>query len=189
VPAHAGLQQASAEAALQLVQRSLVACQVLRRALQSVREPVQLLAALVEILLDLAAQGKPTGGEAGEQRGLFGCRQLGGSGGGWRALISSEIGNGEVCFMTDTADHRQRTGTYRPRHGLVVESPEIFDAATTPTYDQQFAFPTLAGAANGCGDLRGCAITLYLRRVDDDADLAGTASERAQHVVQRRRLQ
>jgi hypothetical protein len=131
--------------------------QVLRRVLQAAGQPVELLAALVEKLLDLAAQGALRGGETSEQGGLLGGGQFGGSGGRRRPLIGGEVGDGEVGFVADTADHRQRTGADRPRHGLVVERPEVFHAAAAATDDQHFAVAALAGTANGVGDLRAGA--------------------------------
>jgi hypothetical protein len=108
------------------------------------------------------------GGEASEQRALLGSRQFGGSGGRRRALIGGEVGNREVGLMADAADHRQRTGADRTRHDLVVEGPQVFDAAAAATDDQQFAVASLAGNANGLGDLCGGAVALHRRRVNDD---------------------
>jgi hypothetical protein len=106
-----------------------------------------------------------------------------------RPLIGGKVGNREVGFVTDAADHRQRTGADRPRHGLVVECPEVFDAAATAADDQHFAFPTLAGIANGFGDLRGRPCHPAPASGRGRCHLAGAASERAQDVAQRRRLQ
>jgi hypothetical protein len=180
----AGLQQASAEAALQIAQpswwraRYCAGCWS-RCASQSSCWPRWLICCST-----WRRKANWSGGEPGEQRGPFGCRQLGGRGGRRRTLIGGKVGDREVCLMTDAADHRQRTGADRPRHSLVVESPEVFDAAATPTDDQHFALPTLAGVANGFGDLCGGAVTLHGCRIDDDADLAGASPERAQDVAQ-----
>jgi len=125
----------------------MVASEVLRRVLESVRQPVQLLASLVDLLFDVTAQGKLVGGEPGDQCGAFGCRQFGRRGWRRRTLVGGKVGNREVCLMTDAADHRHRTSADRPRHSLVVESPEVFDAAATPTDDQYLALATLAGIA------------------------------------------
>ncbi len=183
-----GLQQASAEASLQVAQVLSLAGQVLRGMLESLRQPVQLLSALVELLLDLAAHGDLAGGETSAQHGQFGCRQLGGRGGRRRAPVGGEVGNREVGFMPDAADYRQRAGTDRPRHGLVVERPEVFDAAATASDDQHLAVAALAGTADGCGDLYGGGVALHRCRVKHDADLAGAPSERAQDIAQRRCL-
>jgi hypothetical protein len=84
----------------------MLACEVQRRVLQPVCQPVEVLATLIELLLDLTAQGEFAGGEPGEQRGPFGSRDFGGGGGGRRPLIGRKVGNGEIGFVTDAADHR-----------------------------------------------------------------------------------
>ena len=51
----AGLQQATVQASLQVEQLFSLSCQMLRWILQSMRQPIEMLAALVLVLSDLAA--------------------------------------------------------------------------------------------------------------------------------------
>ena len=55
-------------------------------------------------------------------RGQLGCR-------GWRggALIGHQIGNGDVRFVADGGDDRNRHGGDAPGHGFEVESSQVFE--------------------------------------------------------------
>ncbi|EXI84391.1 MAG: hypothetical protein AW11_03867 [Candidatus Accumulibacter regalis] len=180
----AGLQQPGAEPAPQVAQPLAVLGQVLRRMLQAAGEPVHLLATLGKKLLDLPAQGGLRASETSEQGCLRGGGEFGRRRGCRRTLIGGEVSEGEIGFVADSADHRQRAGADRPRHALVIERPEVFHAAAATTDDQHVAVAALAGAANGVGNLRAGAVALHRRRVDDDAQLRRAAGERRQHVAQ-----
>ena len=104
-----------------------------------------------------------------EQIGPLGRHQLGGGGRRRRPQIGDKIGDGEINFMSDRADHRDLRGGNCPRHDLLVERPEILHAAAAAGDDNDIAGMMGIEPADAGHDL-GCRI-LPLHRGRDDAEM------------------
>lgn len=117
------------------------------------------------------------------------ARKFGGGSRRGGAPVGDQIGNREVGFMTDAGDHRQRAGGNGARQVLVVERPQIFDAATAAGDDQHLAFVAQCGSAQRIGDRRRRALALHRYRMDEHRNMRRTAHQRGQQVAQCRRLQ
>src|ERR1700733_10104176 len=61
-----------------------------------------------------------------------------GSGGSGSADIGNEIGNGEIALVANTGDHRNFRCDDRAHNYFFVESPQIFERATTAREDDYF---------------------------------------------------
>ena len=105
------------------------------------------------------------------------------------AQIGHEIGDREIGFMPDAADHRNRAGSDHPRQPLIIESPEIFDRSATAHQKQDLAFGARPRSQQGADQFGGCLSPLYGRRINDDLDLRRATRKRGQHIAQRCRLQ
>lgn len=101
------------------------------------------------------------------------------------ALVGGKVGDREVGFVADPADHRDRAGTNGACNAFVVEGPEIFDAASTAADNEDVAITALARCADRVGDLCCGAVTLHRGGVEHDADMRRATGQGAQNVAQR----
>src|SRR3954464_6897023 len=76
-----------------------------------------------------ALQAGPALREIGRELALHPRDQLRGGGGGGRAHVGAEVRDGEVHLVADGAHHRHRAGGDGARHHLLVEGPQVFQAA------------------------------------------------------------
>ena len=180
-----GFSQGSPQAMLQTVQSIRLRGQALRRVLQPVCQQVKPLAILLKAMGSLTMQLRMQRQQMVQQTLTRRGGEFGSSGRRWSTLIGREIGNGEIGFVTDTADDRQGAGTDRPGQGLIVEGPQVFETATTTAQDQQITFTMLVGRTDGAGDLCGRPLPLYRRRIKRQADMRRAPGQRGQHVTQR----
>ncbi len=90
------------------------------------------MAHLVQQAIDTLRQPFPRGCDPLLQVDEIGNSQLGGGRRGRGAQVGHEIGDGEIGFVTDAADHGAPAGGNRPRHTLVVEGPKLLERSTTP---------------------------------------------------------
>jgi hypothetical protein len=136
------------------------------------------------------AQGEACGqpGNALEQLGAFGTDQFGGGGRCGCAPVGDEVRDGEVGFVADASDDRNRACAYRPRHDFFVESPQVLDAATAAHQQHDIASAEPAGNFERSGDLLRRPFTLDLHGKDHHFDGWVAPVERGQYVPERRRL-
>ena len=156
---------------------------------QTQRDAVQRLRMVVEELAHPTLQ-QPRGRGQGLEAGLARRRgELGRGGRGRRAQVGSQIGERQVGFVPDPADHRQARGRDRPHHALVVEGPEVFERATTATHDQGIDLAARARQRDRRCECGRCVRSLHQARIDDHLHLGRAPRQCGQHVVQRRRAQ
>ena len=73
---------------------------------------------------------------------------------------------------------REVAQKFRARDRLLVERPQVLDAAATASDDQQVSLTPCIEALDGSGDLGGRALALHLHRGQHDAD-AGPADRKS----------
>ncbi|MNV06691.1 hypothetical protein D3C71_970860 [compost metagenome] len=105
------------------------------------------------------------------------------------AHVGHEVHDGEVGFMAHAADHGNLADRHLARQVLVIETPEIFDAASAAHQQQRVHFGTRIGKAYLGSQTAGGVRPLNRGRIDDDRHLRRPASQRRQHIPQRRRVQ
>ena len=76
--------------------------------------------------------------------------------GRWRAQVGHEVHDGEVGFMAHAADHRNGAGRDLARQRLVIEAPEIFNAAAA-AQQQGIHFGALIGQPHLRGQPAGAS--------------------------------
>ncbi|MNI53074.1 hypothetical protein D3C73_1078900 [compost metagenome] len=91
--------------------------------------------------------------------------------------------------MAHAADHGNLAGRHLARQILVIEAPEVFDAAPAPHQQQRVHFGARIGKAHLGRQAAGGVRPLNRGRIDDDRHLRRPASQRRQHIPQRRRVQ
>ena len=174
---------------LKILQHLTLTGEMLRRVLQSMCEPIEVLIALTLAVLDLPLQCSPAVDQADQQHRARRRSKFSRCSRRRRTLISSEIGNREVSFVTNAANDRNRTGADGTCHGFIIERPKIFNTAATPTDNQHIALPAITCATNGVGDLLRCALPLYRRRIKHNTNMRGAALQRSQDIAHGCRLQ
>jgi hypothetical protein len=110
--------------------------------------------------------------------GDFGC-------GRWcsRAMIRGEIGNREVGFMPDAGHDRDLAGPDRSCNRLVVECPQVFQAAAAAGDNDDVAGPVRIEEFDAGDDFVHGAGALDGGGIDADVCVGETAAEDLQEVV------
>ena len=108
---------------------------------------------------------------------------------GGRAQVGHEVHDGEVGFMAHAADHRNGAGRDLARQRLVIEAPEIFNAAAAAHQQQGIHFGALIGQPHLRGQPAGRVGALHRGRIDDDGNLRRAPGQCRQHIAQRGRVQ
>ena len=91
-----------------------------------------------------------------------------------RAAVGREVDQGHVGLVPDRGDERNAGGRRGAHHDLLVEGPEVFQAAAAPRHDQQVRARRVPAARQGVealdrgGDLRGRALALDENRPDQN---------------------
>jgi hypothetical protein len=106
-------------------------------------------------------------------------RDLGGVARRGRTAIGDVVGEGRVDLVPHRRDDRRSRRGDGADHRLLVERPQVLDAAATAPDDEQVGLTPCIEALDGSGDLGGRALALHLHRGEHDAD-AGPAI--AQHL-------
>ena len=115
------------------------------------------------------------------------CRQLRRRGRRGRAQVGRQVGQRDVAFMADAADHRDRRLDDGAHQRLVVEGPQVFERAAAAHQQQGVDLAPRRGQAQRRHQ-RGRRIgALHRAGVDDHPHLRRTPRQRRQHIVQRRR--
>ncbi len=103
-----------------------------------------------------------------------------------RAQVGHQIGEGDVGFVSDAADHRQLGRCNRQYQTLVVEGPEVFQRATAAHEKQRIHFIALVGDLQRAHQRGRRVGALHQARIHDHAHMRRTAFQRRQHVMQGR---
>ena len=104
-----------------------------------------------------------------------------------RAQVGDEVGDREVGLVAHAAHDGDRGGGDRARHHLLVEGPQVLEAAAAAADDQHVALArarwprSIARAICAAG-----AFALHLGRVEDHRHHRRAPRERGEHVAQRR---
>ncbi len=141
----------------------------------------------LEVARDAAAEPRDQDADPGQELVARRAREFRCGGRGRRAHVGSEVGDREVGFVPDAHHDRDRRGANRPRHPLVVERPEVFDAAAPAAQDEHVALGAASRSRERRDDLRRRPLALHRGRVEDHRDRRVAAPQRRQHVAQRRR--
>jgi hypothetical protein len=112
-------------------------------------------------------------------------RRCGGRG---RAQVGHEVGDGEVGLVAHAAHHGNRAGVDRARDDLLVEGPQVLEAAAAATDDEHVRVLALAGDANRARDLRAGSLALHRRGVEDHGRHRRAPAQHREDVAERRRL-
>ena len=78
--------------------------------------------------------------------------------------ISHEISDGEVGFVTNSADNRLFTGSNGPGHLLFVERPQIFHTSATTAHDDHLSRAETIQQLDGGHNLSGGMLALHRGR-------------------------
>ncbi len=103
------------------------------------------------------------------------------------AKVGGEVGDRGVGLVADAAHHRHRAGGDGAGDGLVVEGPEVLDAATAAGDDQHVDAGS-AGGGDGGADLRRRRIALDQGRKDVHGHVGRAPRQGGEDVAQRGRL-
>ena len=85
--------------------------------------------------------------------------------------------------MADPGDDRHRTRRNGSRHGLFVERPKVFEAATAPADYDHFSKTAGCEPVDGVGYLFGRTIALHRRRGHHHLEV-GQSPQDLEHVLQ-----
>ena len=83
---------------------------------------------------------------------------------GGRTAVGHVVGNGVVGLVAYAGHHGDTGGEYGPRHGLGVETPQIFQRPSAPRHDDDVGQPFIVQVCDGSGDLFGGSVALNCRR-------------------------
>ena len=86
-------------------------------------------------------------------------------------------------------DDRKPRLEHRLRHGLLVERPQVLDRAATAHHQQHVDLGPHVGGPDRLRDFGGGALALDRGRIEDHRQRRPAASQRGEHVAQRRRAQ
>src|SRR5690606_37634856 len=108
---------------------------------------------------------------------------LGGGRGCGGAPIGDEVGNGDIHFMADRADHGNAAGVDGAGDGFLVEGPEVFQRAAAPADDQYVAITQPVGALDGTDDVARGFAPLHLNREEGDGNGGKAAFQDRENVM------
>ena len=100
-----------------------------------------------------------------------------------RANVRREIRDGEVDFVPDGTHRGDGAGRESPRDDLLVEGPQIFQAAATARDDEHVDRRSRAAPRDPSRDLLRGAVSLHPRGDDEDRQIGKTAVQHAQKIV------
>ncbi len=148
-----------------------------RRGVEAIREHAQLASHPHEQAIGGTRKRFQTGGpirhdELRRARGSRGPR------------IRNEIGNGEVDLVPDAAHHGNRARMNRARDALIVESPEVLEAAAAARDDQHIALrPRVFADTQRADDPRNRDRALNVRRINNDPSRRKSPGQDVQNVA------
>ena len=163
--------------------------QALRRRHQLAGGAVEALGGPLQPPLLAARQRARRVHDAAQQLAARSAGQFRRRGRGGRAQVGHEVHDGEVGFMAHAADHRNGAGRDLARQRLVIEAPEIFNAAAAAHQQQGIHFGALIGQPHLRGQPAGRVGALHRGRIDDDGNLRRAPGQCRQHIAQRGRVQ
>ena len=169
----------------QAVQALALMFQALRRRHQLAGGAVEALGGLLQPPLLAARQRARRVHDAAQQLAARSAGQFRRRGRGGRAQVGHEVHDGEVGFMAHAADHRNGAGRDLARQRLVIEAPEIFNAAAAAHQQQGIHFGALIGQPHLRGQPAGRVGALHRGRIDDDGNLRRAPGQCRQHIAQR----
>ena len=85
-----------------------------------------------------------------------------------RAQVGHEIRDGDVGFVSHGRDHRHGTGGDGPRHGLLVEGPQIFQRSAAAAHNDHIRPLGLAEELDAAAHLFHRALALHQRGEEAD---------------------
>ena len=103
-----------------------------------------------------------------------------------RAQVGGEIGDGEIDFVADRADHGDRARADRARHGFVVERPQVFERAAAAREQERIVAPCGRRGLQRLDDRRRRFFALHRHRYHVDFGEREAARENAQDIAYRR---
>ena len=115
------------------------------------------------------AGGAEAVGQAVEVQGdlaAVGDAELAGLAGGQGAAVGGEVGEGDVDLVADGRDDRDAGAGDGPRHGLLVEGPEVLEAAAAAGDDDDVGPGDAVGQRQRRDDLAVGALALDAGRRD-----------------------
>ena len=103
-------------------------------------------------------------------------------------MVRDEVGDGQVVFVADAADDGDARGEDGLGDRLLVEGPEVFEAAAAAADDHHIDDGSarrvqLVDAANGVGDVLRRPVALHLDRADPHFGGRPAARQDLQHVA------
>ena len=128
--------------------------------------------------------------QAGEHFGPVSGENLRRGAGCGRTQIRDEIRDGEINFMPNCAQHRDRRGGNCPRHDLLIELPEIFDAAPAARHhndvDTRQTNPGgFAKISDRARNLRAGASSLNAHGIDEHFDSGMATVQHLEKIADR----
>ena len=146
-------------------------------------QPLALAAQVLDHQMPLAAAQHA---QAGEQGVAVRADQLRRRRGRGRAHVGGEITQRHVHLVAHRADHRNRAVRHRAHQRLVVERPQVFQAAAAAPQHQHVALVALNRQGQRPADLRRRLGALHRGRVDHHRNRRRPALEHLQHIADRR---
>lgn len=137
--------------------------------------------------LERALQARLQGRKLGTRGVPAGARQFGSAGRRRRAQIGGEIGDGEVGFVADAGHDGYRAGAKRAGEALVVERPQVLEAAAAAHDQKQIdavAYRTAPCISNRVGDTRPRLSALNGDRIEYHRKVRRTPGQGHQDVAQ-----
>ena len=140
-------------------------------------------AGVVEV--GLAGESEPVGESVEVQGDLAGIgdADLAGLAGGQGAAVGGQVGEGHVDLVADRRDDRDARGGDGPRHDLLVEGPEVFEAAAAAGDDDDVGAGDPVGQRQGRDDLAVGALALDPGRRDEDLGASPAAADDLEEVA------
>jgi hypothetical protein len=135
-----------------------------------------------------AAQAAGRGGEGFAEGVGVGGEDFGGGTGGGGAEVGNEVADGEVDFVADGTDNWEGTGGDGVGENFFVELPEVFEAATTASEDQDIEGELLLGVivegGEGLDHFSGGSAALDADGEEDDFGAGAASLEDVEEIAQ-----
>ena len=180
-----GMPGAAHESCVELVQALLAVGEAGLRALrvEACEQMVEALAAHVELALPKLIESPALVAQRAREVVAIGNQQLGRGRRRRCAQVGGKVGDREVGFVADGADHGDRAGADRARHGFVVERPQVLERTATAREQQHVVVPRARGRGEHGDDRWRRFLALHRHRQDVDLDQRIAPAQHAQHVA------
>src|ERR1700683_946861 len=99
------------------------------------------------------------------------------------AYVGDKVGDGEIGFVADAADDRNRGIGNRARDRFLVERPKIFERTSAASQNQDVYGLLAIEELQGADDLEGGAIALNAHGIQRQVHVVKTASKNAHDVA------